>query len=76
MQSAAQKQVEVIADVERISRALYAHLQPSLGTQESCRRIVTDLLRRDVIRVGHRPNVERPIVGQGTFSEVMEDYPK
>lgn len=37
--------------------------------RESWRAMVRNLLHKDVIRVGHRPNVERPMEGQLTWKE-------
>jgi hypothetical protein len=71
MPSPADAQIEAIADVERITRAFVVEtgLNPA-----NARRAVERLLRQDVIRVGRRPNVERPMEGQVSLLEEVCDH--
>lgn len=62
--SPADRQIQALEDVERIARA-WEDAHGRLGI----RAAVTELLHRDIIRVGHRPKVERPLEGQMTIDE-------
>lgn len=68
--SAVDGQVQAEKDVQRIARALDEEVRrwgPRYGT------VVRNLLHRDVIRVGRRPQVgAAPMRGQTTIDEVME----
>jgi hypothetical protein len=75
MQSSADRQVEALEDVERIAHALYEEVNgwpwkgSGDGTQEHWCTCVRALLHRDVIRVGHRPVVQKPMTDQMIFEE-------
>lgn len=70
MLSSAEKQAEAIADVERIAGKFYEavgrHGWNDIGDElrERYRGAITELLHADVIRVGRRPHVDRPMTGQ------------
>jgi hypothetical protein len=84
MASPADRQVEAREDVERLARELYHAFKAARpfghsgmpvwedledAFQVYYRAVVTDILHRDVIRVGHRPNRERPMTDQMRFEE-------
>jgi hypothetical protein len=79
MASPADVQAQANEDVERIASALcetirpfgmWAHLPE--GGREVWRAWVRDLLERDVIRVGRRPDKgEPPMEGQTTIEDVL-----
>lgn len=76
--TAAEEVTQAVEDVERISKAMFAaavaHTQGQIvgvweeqteSKREQYRAVVRELLRRDIVRVGHRPQKgERPMTGQ------------
>lgn len=85
MPSPADRQAEANEDVERIARELFDSFNDALGNhrivwqatgeclRDAWRSVARDLLLRDVIRVGRRPNVERPMEGQTTIDDEATD---
>jgi hypothetical protein len=81
--SPADRQVEAREDVERLAREFYRAfvaagayaLDPWEGIGDKLRdyyrTAVTDILHRDVIRVGRRPKRERPMTDQMRFEEQL-----
>lgn len=83
MPSPADKQAEALADVERVAHATYEAVREhrGLGSGDSWeevgdrmqvfwRAVVTDLLHRDVIKVGRRPEPVAQLAGQITIDDV------
>lgn len=83
--SPADRQKEALDDIERIAHAAYdafltlvtagrpAKWEEVDDTTRSCYRVmVRRLLDGDVIKVGKRPNVERPLKGQTTIDDQLD----
>jgi hypothetical protein len=79
MTSPADRQVEALADVDRIARALHEAVRPAWPWPSTSfalsmwRGVVHELLVRDVIRVGARPNAQRPLEGQTRLEEFLDE---
>jgi hypothetical protein len=81
------RQLQAIADVERIAEEWYESYQArslllrtlTIAWRDLDPRVrllmcatVKELLERNVIQVGHRPKVERPLVGQMEIGDVVD----
>lgn len=64
--SPADRQVEALNDLKRIERAFNETYERVHGDtiEFDSGPILAELLAKDVIRVGHRPSMERPMEGQ------------
>lgn len=73
--SPAQQQADALADVRRIThemrQAMTRASTRGANLDDIIRTALTELLHRGVIRVGERPNVERPMEGQTTIEEQL-----
>lgn len=86
MPSPATKQAEALADVERVAQATYEAVREQRGLghglpweeigermQVFWRAVVTDLLHRDVIKVGRRPEPVEQLAGQVTIDDQLDE---
>lgn len=83
MNSPADEITQALALVDHIAQEVYEaeRRQPNTSrlpwgamnrtVHDAYRAVVIDLLERDVIRVGKRPQIERPLEGQTTIDEQL-----
>lgn len=75
--SPAQQLAEARQDINRLTFELrQAMTRASIGSRkldDILRAALTDLLHRDVIRIGSRPEVDEPIPGQTTIEEQLDE---